>query len=68
MISIQFITSLGCAECERAKQILQEAKSIFTDVEIKEIDLMSEKGISLVARHSIMASPGIVINDELFSV
>lgn len=68
MITIQFITSLGCSECEKAKLILQEAKSVFPDVEVKEIDVMSQRGISLFTKYSIMASPGIVINDELFSV
>ena len=68
MISIQFITSLCCSECEKAKVTLQETKSTFPDIDIKEIDVMSQKGISLVAQHGIMANPGIIINDELFSV
>ena len=68
MISIQFITSLGCSECEKAKAILQETKSTFPHIEIKEIEVMSQKGISLVTKYGIMASPGIIINDELFSV
>ncbi|MBI4009211.1 thioredoxin family protein [Candidatus Roizmanbacteria bacterium] len=67
MITIQFITSLGCAECEKAKSILQEAKSTFPDIEIKEIDLMSQKGISLVTKYGIMANPGIIVNDKFFS-
>ena len=68
MITIEFITSLGCIECEKAKQILQEAKSAYRNIAIKEIDVMSQKGISLVTKYGIMASPGIIINDELFSV
>ena len=68
MITIQFITSLGCVECEKAKRILQKAKSAYRNIAIKEIDVMSQKGISLVTKYGIMASPGIIINDELFSV
>ena len=68
MITIQFITSLGCVECDKAKQILQEVKSAFPDIQIKEIDLLNPKGISLVTKYGIMASPGIIINEELFSV
>lgn len=68
MITIQFITSLGCAECEKAKRILQEVKSVYRNIDIKEIDVMSQKGISLVTKYGIMASPGIIIDDELFSV
>ena len=68
MITIQFITSPACPECEKAKEILQEAKSIFKNIKVKEFDLMSQKGISLVTKYSILANPGIIINDKLFAV
>ena len=67
MIIIQFITSLGCTECEKAKTILQEVKTNFSHIEIKEIDLMSQKGINLITKYGIMANPGIIVNDEFFS-
>jgi len=46
---------------------VKKLKSAFPDIEIKEIDLMSQKGISLVTKYGIMANPGIIINDEFFS-
>lgn len=68
MITIKFITSVGCIECDQAKTILQDVKSIFNNINIEEIDVMSQKGISMVTKYGIMANPGIIINNKLFSV
>jgi len=67
MISIQFLNSPGCSECEKAKIILNEVKSLYPKVEIKEIDVMSLKGLTLATEHGIMTNPGIIVNGELFS-
>lgn len=69
MIKIQEVSAPGCSHCEEARKILkQEIKSQFPSVEIEFIDMMTEKGQQMVQKYSIMASPGIIINDELFSV
>ncbi len=67
MILIQFLTAPGCNECEKAKIILNEIKSLYPKVEVKEIDVMSLKGLTLATEHGIMSNPGIIINGELFS-
>ena len=36
-------------------------------MQIEEIDAATAKGMELVQKYSIMASPGIIINGELFS-
>lgn len=64
---IQFLTMSGCHSCEAAKKIFDEITPDFSNIEVEEIDMMSEPGQELVQKHSIMASPGIVINGELFS-
>ncbi len=67
MINIQFITSVGCVECERAKKIFEELKPQYPEMHIEEIDVTTPKGMELIQKYGIMASPGIVINGELFS-
>lgn len=64
---IQFLTMPGCHNCKAVKKIFDEVTPDFPSVEVEKMDMMSEKGQELVQKHSIMASPGIVINDELFS-
>lgn len=67
MISIQFLTAPGCSECEKAKIMLNEIKNIYPKVEIKEIDIMSLKGLTLATDHGVMSNPGIIVNGKLFS-
>ena len=69
MIKIQEVSAPGCAHCEEARRLLQqEIKQQFPNVEIEFIDMLSEKGQKMVQGYGIMASPGIIVNDELFSV
>ena len=68
MITIQFLTSQSCSECVQAKQILDEAKIQYPKLKIEEYDVMSLKGLELAVKYGIMANPGIIINDEIFSV
>jgi glutaredoxin len=68
MIKIQEVSAPGCSHCEEARKTLQkEIKSQFPEVEIEFIDMLSEKGQKMVQEYGIMASPGIIINCELFS-
>lgn len=67
MINIQFVTVPGCHECAKAKRIFEELKPEFPQMHIEEIDATTPKGMELVQKYGIMASPGIVINGELFS-
>ncbi len=68
-IKIKEISTPGCAGCASAKKILEEdIKPNFPEVEIEYIDMLSEEGQKLVQKHSIMSSPGVIVNGELFSV
>ncbi len=68
MHKIKFLTIVGCHNCEEVKKIFNEIMPEFKDkVEVEEIDIASEKGQELAGRYGVMASPGIVINEELFS-
>ncbi len=68
MNKIKFLTMPGCHSCEEVKKIFDEIMPNYSDkVEVEEIDMTGEQGQELVQKYSIMASPGIVINDELFS-
>lgn len=67
MNKILFLTMEDCHNCAAAKKIFDEIIPDFPEMEVKEIDMMTEKGQELVQKYGIMSSPGIVINDELFS-
>lgn len=67
MNKVQFLTMPGCHNCKAAKKILDEIMPDFPKVEVEEIDMTTPAGQELVQKYSVMASPGIVINGELFS-
>ena len=68
-VKIIELSAPRCSHCARAKKILEEEiKPNFPEVEIEYIDMLSEEGQKLVQKHSIMSSPGIIVNGELFSV
>jgi glutaredoxin len=57
----------GCHNCEAAKKIFEEIMPDFPDAKVEEIDMTTPEGQELVQKYGIMSSPGIIINDELFS-
>ena len=67
MNKVQFLTMAGCHNCAAAKKIFDEVLPDFPDVEVEEIDMATPEGQKLVQEYSVMASPGIVIDGELFS-
>lgn len=67
-ITIQEISAPGCAHCQAARKTLEnEIRKQFPNVEMQFGDMFSEEGQKLVQRYGILASPGIIVNGELFS-
>lgn len=67
MIKIQFVTVEGCVHCAAALKVFEELKPKYPQMEVREIDATTPEGMELVSKFGIFASPGIIINDELFS-
>jgi len=68
MNKIQFLTMPGCHSCAEVKKTFNEIMPEFSNkVEVQEIDMTTPKGQELVQKYGIMSSPGIVINEKLFS-
>lgn len=66
-INIKFLTVENCVHCAEAKKIFEELKSKYPSMKIQEIEATTDEGMELIGKYSIFASPGIIINDELFS-
>jgi len=58
---------VGCHNCAAAKKIFDEIIPGYSGIEVKEIDITSQEGQELVSKYAVMASPGVIIDDELFS-
>lgn len=66
-IVLQELSSPGCHNCEAFKAFWDEEQKNWPNVTFTELSIMDPAGQELVQKHSIFASPGIIINGELFS-
>lgn len=66
-IVIQLVSTPGCTHCEEVRKVLNEAKPQYPQMQIQELDATNPDGLELVTKHGILASPGVVINGELFA-
>jgi len=66
-IQLTELTSPGCHNCQKFKEFWEGASKDFPNVQFREVSLLEPEGQEMVQKYSIFASPGIIINDELFS-
>ncbi len=67
MIKVTLIRPSGCAHCVAVKKTLENLKTDYPDLTIEEIDMTTTEGMTLVQKHRILSSPGILVNDEFFT-
>ena len=66
-ITVEMLTSPGCHNCEVFAKFWETEKENWSNVTFKEVSITEKEGQEIAAKHMIMASPGILINEELFS-
>ena len=67
-ISLISVSVPGCVECRRFEEHWEQMKHEFPNVEYESVSAISPEGQDLVSKYSIMMSPGIIVNGELFGV
>ena len=67
-INLILLTAKNCVHCAEVKNILKKIAPDFTELNVQEIDIATPEGQELIAKYGIMSSPGIIINDKLFSM
>lgn len=68
MIKITLIRPDGCGHCVAVKKTIENLKIDYPEITLEEIDMVSPEGMALVQKHHILSSPGILVNDEFFSM
>lgn len=61
------LSSPGCHNCAAFKELWEEIKDDWPNVNFTEVSLTDPEGQELVQKYQIFASPGIILNDELFA-
>jgi len=67
MITLQEVSSPGCHICKTFEEWWHRVEKDFANVNFEKIDVTTPLGQELAGKHMIFSSPGIIINDELFS-
>lgn len=67
MLKVTLVRPEGCAHCAQIKGTLEKLKKDYSELTVEDIDMLSDKGQEIVLKYQIMASPGILINDEFFA-
>jgi glutaredoxin len=65
--TVTLIRPQGCMHCVAVKSVLEELKKDYPNLSVEDLDMETEEGMSLVQKHQILASPGILINGEYFA-
>lgn len=65
-MNVTLIHPPGCPHCAQVKATLEKLKPEYPDLKVDDIDMLSEEGQKLVQQYGIMASPGILVNNEYF--
>jgi glutaredoxin len=67
-VKIIEVSTPGCVHCAEAKKYIdEEIRPKFPEAEIENVSVLDPRGQELVSKYMIFASPGIIVNDELFS-
>ena len=66
-VVLEELTSPGCHNCAAFKEFWDVEQANWPNVKFSEVSLTSPEGQEMVQKHQIFASPGIILNGELFS-
>lgn len=66
-IQVKIVSTPGCTHCAAARKVLEELSPQYPQLTIQEIDATTPEGMELVSMYGIFASPGIIVNNQLFS-
>ena len=66
-IILEELSSLGCHICKQLEEFWHSIEKDWPNVKYKNIDVITPEGQEMAQKYMIMASPGIVFNNELWS-
>lgn len=66
-IVLEELSSPGCQHCAAFRAFWHTVEKDWPNVTFKDISLTSPEGLEMVQKYMIFASPGIILNGELFS-
>lgn len=65
MPTVRVISALGCRPCERVKRRLEEIQARYTDLAVEDVDMLTDEGVTLAARHRVWTLPTLIIDGTI---
>lgn len=66
-VDLVSLSSPGCVICKQFEEFWHGIEHDWPNVKYRNVDVTTDEGQELVGKYMIFASPGIIINGELFS-
>lgn len=66
-VNLDLLTAPGCKICHSFLEFWKTASRDWPNVNFKDISVTTPEGQQLVQKYMIFASPGIILNGELFA-
>ncbi len=66
-VKLELLTSPGCVHCHAFLEFWKTAQKDWPNVHFKEINVVTPEGQEIAGKYMIFASPGIIINGELWA-
>lgn len=61
------LSSPGCHNCKALEEYWHTIEKDFPGVTYQNVSILTPEGQELAVKYGIFASPGVILNDELFS-
>jgi len=61
------LSSPGCHICQQFEEFWHTIEKDWSNVTYQNVSVTTPEGQEIVQKHMIMASPGIILNDELWA-
>ena len=66
-ITVTEVFSPGCHVCRMFEEYWESIKNDWPNVALNRLDVTTPEGQEAIGKYQIFASPGIIINDELWA-
>ncbi len=66
-ISLDVLATPGCVNCKLFEEFWHSIEKDWPNIAFRHIDALSPEGQEMIGKYMIFASPGIILNGELFA-
>jgi len=66
-VVVEELSSPGCHICKQFEEFWQSIQKDWPNVKYRNVNVVTPEGRDMAQKYMIMASPGIIINEELWA-